>query len=160
MLRLRVGSLVSNQLLFAIFLPFYFISHLFLCDSNPTTVGKINSEWFLLLTNPMKKPLGPAANCMGTHGCSVNRAAAQKPGSSGEPRRPPKRVYKRSIVMMGLIGKCNLYWPSNKEYMRQESQSVNLHVRVRFLPLPIAEAPGLWLHQWQPSMLVPIGPEL
>lgn len=56
--------------------------------------------------------------------CSANGAAAQKPGSSAEPREDHhKESLQRPNLMMGLTGTCNLCQPSGKEQSWWESQS-------------------------------------
>lgn len=76
------------------------------------------------VAKPRREPWGPVTNCMRTHNCSVSSTAALNLGAESQ-KTTIKGLYERQILMMGLIGKYNLYWPPGKEYIRLESQTVN-----------------------------------
>lgn len=113
----------------------YFISHLFLYESNPRTVRKMNSEWFPLLPNPVKEPRGASHKLHGDpwllsqHDCCPAQWVLSRASEDHQ-----KRLHKGQMLMVSLMGSYNLYWPPSKEYARLESQSANQLIHSKFLP--------------------------
>ena len=120
----------SFKLLFAIFLPFCFISHRFLCESNPTTLGRWTPSDFCHCQTHRRNHQGLVTNCFGTQDCS---SEAWEHSRVLEDHH--METYKSQILIMGSVRTCNLGWPPSKAYIRPESQSVNWYVHVKFLPL-------------------------
>lgn len=120
----------SFKLLFAIFLPFCFISRRFLCESNPTTLGRWTPSDFCHCQTHRRNHQGLVTNCFGTQDCSSGGWEHSRVLEDHH-----METYKSQILIMGWVRTCSLGGPPSKAHIRLESQSVNGYVHVKFLPL-------------------------